>query len=162
MNNGELLELVPQLFGQHLEGARPQIIAPILDGSGAWWFRPDEALAIISVMQQSEIRITLGLAIDVPYSAQTSHYLNGLNQTELVYGRLFLVGNEESSKGAVLMQEIVQGDSLSWDYPASLQNFLRIGATMVGQADRISKSLGLEVGGRRLNDDEHMFVWMHQ
>jgi hypothetical protein len=39
--------------------------------------------------EQRELRVTLGLAMDVPYTPEVSHLVNRLNNKELIFGRMF-------------------------------------------------------------------------
>ncbi len=161
MNYKELAELVPWLVASKLEDATapaPTLLAS--EEAPSWSFRTGPVLTVAAVFPESnELRITLGLAIDVPYRPEVSHDVNRLNQRELVFGRAFLVGNAESGHGAVLAQEIVFGESLSWDFPPSIQNLLRIIATLSGQAGRLAPEFfSRYAGARPLTDNEAMVL----
>jgi hypothetical protein len=92
---------IPALIMRLVPGERPESILATADMS-SWWFRSGSTVAVVSHRPPTEARVTVGLASDVPYRAETSHYLNELNRTDLKYGRLFLVGNDESGRGAIL------------------------------------------------------------
>jgi hypothetical protein len=120
MNPAELTELVPMLITNDLEdvsAATPIMPSPMHEDFPAWWFRSSpEVLGVAAIYTKTnELRVTLGLAIDIPYSSEVFRDVNRLNNKELVFGRAFLVGNDESGRAAVLMQDIIFGDGISWD-----------------------------------------------
>ena len=134
MNSEELAKLVPWIVAEKLEDATsptPVMPGPMHDEAPAWSFRCGPVLTVASIHpDENELRLTLGLAINIPYTTDVSHHVNRFNHHDLVFGRAFLIGNEESGRGAVLMQEIMFGDSLSWEFPPSLQNLLRVIGTL--------------------------------
>jgi hypothetical protein len=165
MDGKELAELVPQIVLEKLEDASPPAPISMLEDSheaSGWSFRTGPALTAATVSyEKNELRITVGLAMNVPYTDEVNRQVNDLNATELIFGRAFLVGNDESGLGAVLMQEIILGDSLSWEFPSSIQNLLLILGTLSGQAARLSPLLSSRFGARPLKDDESLFLLLH-
>jgi len=148
MNPQEFAELVPFLIAEKLEDSStpvPLVGGEIHESNPAWTFRTGPVLTLALILPRSnELRLTCGLAIDVPYSAELFRFVNYLNHKQLVFGRAFLVDNLDPTIAAVLTQEIVYGDGVSWDYPPSIQNLLRIIGTLSGQASR----LGPEIASR--------------
>ncbi len=163
MNYKELAELVPWLVEEKLASAsspKPTLLSSA--EAPSWSFRTGPALAVAAIFPEAnELRVTVGLAIDIPYRPEVTHYVNSLNTTQLVFGRAFLVGNDESGRGAVLAQEIVFGESVSWDFPPSIQNLLRIIATLCGQAARLGPELFSRYGTRPMTDDEAPFLLIY-
>jgi hypothetical protein len=162
MDANEFAELVPWLVAEKVDDATTP--TPVMPGVmheqfPSWSFRVSEVLAVAAVYPKTnELRITPGLGIHVPYTPEVSHYVNRLNNKQLIFGRAFLVGNEESGLGGVLMQEIIFGDTLSWDYPPSVQYALRQIATVCGQAVRLAPDLIARFNARPLRDDEAFFL----
>jgi hypothetical protein len=162
MNAKELADLVPTLINDKLEdvsSATPTMPGGMHDEFPSWWFRSGAVLGVAAIFPKSnELRWTMGLAIDIPYSEEVFREVNRLNNKELVFGRAFLVGNDESGLGAVLLQEIIFGDGISWEYVPSVQNALRIMATLVGQVSRLAPKLLETYDARPMRDDEAFFL----
>jgi hypothetical protein len=120
-----------------------------------WRFRTGSLLTLASIFPKTnELRLTSGLAIDIPYTLELSRFVNYLNEKKLVFGRMFTVPNNDPEHAAVLMQEIVYGDGLSWDYPPSIQNLLRIMATLSGQGDHLISEIVSRFDARPFSDAE--------
>jgi hypothetical protein len=162
MNPGELAELVPFLIAEKLDDATTPVAVspgPIHERSPSWRFRTGQVLAVAAIFPESnELRVTAGLAHDIPYTPEVGLHVNSLNYKHLVFGRAFVVHLNKPEHAAVLMQEIIFGDGLSWEYPPSVQNLLRIIATLSGQAARLAAELLSRYGGRPLSDDEAFFL----
>lgn len=158
MNSSEFADLVPWLVTEKIEEAGPAV--PLLDGEvheqqPNWSFRTGSALTLASIFPKAnELRITSGLAINIPYSADLKDFVNYMNVKQLVFGRAYHVEHNDPRVAAVLMQEIVFGESLSWDFPPSIQNLLRIIVTLSGQADRLSKEITARFEARSFSDAE--------
>ena len=165
MDSAEFTNLVPWLVAERLDDASaPVQVQPefLHEKFPSWGFRTGPIITVVAMYpERNELRVTPGLAIDVPYTPAVSHYVNRLNNKELVFGRAFLVGNDESGLGAVLMQEIIFGHSLSWDYPPSVQYALQQIATLSGQAARLAPDVVTRCGGRHFNDGEGTFLQMN-
>ena len=105
MNSEELAKLVPWIVAEKLEDATsptPVMPGPMHDEAPAWSFRCGPVLTVASIHpDENELRLTLGLAINIPYTTDVSHHVNRFNHHDLVFGRAFLIGNEESGRGAV-------------------------------------------------------------
>jgi hypothetical protein len=170
----ELTRTVPGFFQQYLEGAEPQEILPPMEGvsGGAWRFRLGRVLVVTYIPPpvdptHTQLRINLGLAIDVPYRSEVAEYVNRLNHSELTFGRMFLIGDVPFLEGtygglcAVVMQEIVYGESLSADFAPSLQNLVNMAATLTGQGDRLAGDLLQRFEGRAFTDDEAFILHNH-
>ena len=143
MDSNGLAEIFPGLIANYLEDATgPEQVQPdpLHRAHPSWSFTTTgEILTVGALFHDSEqLRVTLGLAIDVPYDPQVSHVVNHLNNKELVYGRMFLIGNEDSGRGCILMQEIFAAQSISEEFPPSLQNLLMVIGAMGGQASRLA------------------------
>jgi hypothetical protein len=158
MNFMEFADLVPWLVSEKLDDASSPIAlvgGTVHEETPAWIFRTGPVLALATIFPKTnELRLTSGLAINIPYSPELSHYVNYLNEKQLVFGRAFLVANNDPGRAAVLMQVIVFGDSLSWDFPPSIQNLLRIIGTLSGQAGRLSAEIVARFEARPFNDAE--------
>jgi hypothetical protein len=158
MNPGELAELVPFLIAEKLEDATAPVAVspgPMHERFPSWYFRIGQALTLAAIFpERNELRMTVGLAHDVPYTPEVGLYVNNLNHKQLVFGRAFAVHLNKPEHAAILMQEIIFGDGLSRDYPPSVQNLLRIIGTLSGQAARLAAELLSSYGGRPLTDDE--------
>jgi hypothetical protein len=171
MNSAELLDTLPDFLKEYLGATDPEwIIPPFGDlGAGAWRFRVSDApyaLMAVKVLgnDDDEMRINAGLAIDVPYSATVAEYVNRLNNKDLIFGRMFVAGDipfiGENGVGpcVIVMQEIVFGRALSFDFSPSIQNLLDMAARLAGQAHRYSSDLIERFGGRRFVDDDEMVL----
>ena len=170
MRSQEILDQVPDFFRSYLDGAEPEWILPPsppeLDlHAGSLSLRLStvpKALVAFTVLgnEADEVRITAGLAIDVPYSPGLAEYVNYINNKVLVFGRAFiggdvpLVGETGQGPCVILMQEIVFGPSLSFEFPPSMQHLLNLTARLAGQADRFAPELVERFGGRLLADDD--------
>ena len=158
MNFKEFAELVPWLVTEKIDDASPPI--PLIGGTvheetPAWSFRTGSVLTLATIFPKTnELRLTSGLAINILYAPELSHYVNHLNEKQLVFGRAFLVTNNDPERAAVLMQEIVFGDSLSWDFRPSIQNLLRVIVTLSGQAGHLSSEITARFEARPFNDAE--------
>jgi hypothetical protein len=175
MNSEQILQELPDFFRSYLEGAAPAewTVPPVEGlGAGSWQFRisaTPNVLVAIKVLGNDahEMRITVGLAIDVPYSSTLSEYVNYLNNKNLIFGRAFIAGNipfiGETGDGpaVVVMQEIVFGPSLSFDFPPSMQNLLSLVARLAAQADTFAPDLIERFGGRPLTDDDGVVLTLY-
>lgn len=165
MNPSEFADLVPWLVTEKLEDASPA--TPLLDGEvheqqPNWSFRVGSALTLASIFPQAnELRITSGLAIEIPYTADLGEFVNYINVKQLVFGRAYHVTYADTGLAAVLVQEIIFGDGLSWDFPPSIQNLLRITVTLTGQADRLSKEIVARFAARPFSDVELPILLVH-
>ena len=103
----------------------------------------------------------------MPYRPEVAEYVNRLNHSELTFGRMFLIGDVPFLEGtygglcAVVMQEIVYGESLSADFAPSLQNLVNMSATLAGQGDRLAGELIERFEGRAFTDDEASILLNH-
>ncbi|MGO8883288.1 MAG: hypothetical protein ACLQI7_06230 [Streptosporangiaceae bacterium] len=158
MNFKELAELVPWLVSEKMEDtSSPEPVAggTIHEETPNWSFRTGSVLTLATIFPKAnELRLTCGLATNIPNSPELSHHVNYLNDKQLVFGRAFLVTYDDTGRAAVLMQEIVFGDGLSWEFPPSIQNLLRIMGTLCGQAGRLSADIVSRFEARPLNDTE--------
>jgi hypothetical protein len=174
MKSTELLETLPAFLQEYLGATAPEWIVPPFEnlGAGAWSFRVSDvphALVAVKVLgnEADEMRINVGLAIDVPYVSTVAEYVNRLNNKELIFGRMFADGeipfiSEEGHGPCVIaMQEIVFGPSLSYDFPSSMQNLLNITARLAGQAHRNSSVLVEKFGGRLFADDDAAMLTLY-
>lgn len=152
---------VPEAVARLVPDARWESITATSEMS-SWWIRSGATVAVVSRLPPSEVRITVGLAADVAYRAETSHHLNELNRTDLKFGRLFLVGNDESGRGAILMQEFLPGELLDSESPIAARAVRLVVATVLAQADRLAGFLVPRFSGRPFRDDEHFFILMCQ
>ncbi|HEY6314141.1 MAG TPA: hypothetical protein VIY52_25545 [Streptosporangiaceae bacterium] len=158
MNFKELAELVPWLITEKIDDASaavPLVGGAVHEETPMWAFSTGSALTLAAVFPRTnELRLTSGLAINLPYTAELSRYVNDLNAKQLTFGRAFLVDHLDPARAAVLMQEIVFGDGLAWDFPPSIQNLLRIIGTLTGQAARLAAEIIPRFDARPLNDAE--------
>ncbi len=165
MDSAELTRVFPGLIDNYLDDATaPQQIQPdpIHDVHPTWSFINGSVLTVGAIFPDTgQLRVTLGLAFEVPYTAEVSHHVNRLNNKELLFGRMFLIGNDESGLGCILMQEIVLADSLSEEHPASLQILLRIVAALGGQASRLAPPLQEQFGGQPFTEEQAFFLQMN-
>ena len=167
MNSAEMLEQLPDFFENYINGTSPVWTLPRVDdlNAGAWRFRvvdaPD-ALVVIKILgnEADEIRINVGLALDLPYTYQLAEFVNMLNNKQLIFGRMFILGDVpfigDGGHGpcAVVMQEIVFGESLSFEFPPSLNHVLNLTARLAGQAHRFTPEILERFGGRAFQDDD--------
>jgi len=158
MNFTEFAELVPRLVAEKIDDASTPV--PLTESAGhehapAWIFRTGSVLTLAMILPKTnELRLTSGLAINLPYTAELSRYVNYLNAQQLTFGRAFLTDNLHPERAAVLMQEVVFGEGLNWDFPPSIQNLLRIIATLTGQAGRLAAEIIYRFGARPFDDAE--------
>jgi hypothetical protein len=162
MNAAEMAEAFPMLITDYIEDAStPKQVqpGPIHERQPSWSFTNGSVLTVGAVWRDSDqLRLTLGLAVDVPYSPEVSHVVNQMNNKEIVFGRMFLIGNDESGRGCILMQEIVSCAALSWEFPPSLQNLILVIGTLGGQASRLAPELRNQFGGRPFTEEDAFFL----
>jgi len=163
MTSQDLARIFPGLVDNYLEEAStPKQVSPdpIHEAHPSWSFTTtDQVLTIGAIFHDSEqLRVTLGLALDVPYTPEASHIVNRLNNKHLLFGRIFLIGNDESGRGCILMQEIFLCDSLSEEYLPSIQNLLRVMAALGGQAGQLAPQLREDLGGRPFTEEDAFFL----
>jgi hypothetical protein len=161
MNHKELADLVPVL-AEKLEGttpARPVVGGETHEQTPNWVFRTGPVLTLASLFtERNELRLTYGLAIDIPYTAQLVQYVNHLNHKQMTFGRAFLVHYIDSEIAALVTQEIVYGDGLSLDFLPSIQNLLRIMGTLCGQGEVMSSEIISRFGGQPFNDAQMVIL----
>jgi hypothetical protein len=167
-----MLRELPGFFPSYLDGAGPaEWTVPPVEGidAGSWHFRisslPNVLTSILVLGNDAhEMRITVGLAIDMPYSSALAEYVNYLNNKTLIVGRAFIAGNipfiGDTGEGPaiVVMQEIVFGPSFSFEFPPSMQNLLGIVMRLSAQGDTVAPELVERFGGRPLSDDDDMVL----
>jgi hypothetical protein len=85
LHAADLIRELPNFMGQYLDGAEPAWILPPVENipAGAWRFRMSAApSALVSVKvlgeHTDEMRITVGLSLDVPYSSSVVEHVNRL------------------------------------------------------------------------------------
>jgi hypothetical protein len=165
MESSEAIQAIPDLLGRYIDGAdlKP-LLPPVPDGGtvGSWTYTLDGIVTLVNFLggDSAELRITNGLAIDVPYKHEVLEYVNWLSMKQLVLGRLFVTGDLpfmiESGNGlcAVFMQEIVFADSLSFEYTPSIQALVNTVGRLGGQGSRVASEILERFGGRRVTEDE--------
>lgn len=166
MNSAEMLDKLPGFFEQYIDGTSPEWILPSVGGlnAGMWRFRivdmPGPSVGIKVLGNEAhELRVNVGLVLGARYTPQLAEYVNMLNNKQLIFGRVFIVGNvpfvADPIQGpcAVVMQEIVFGPSLSFDFPPSLNHVLNMTARLAGQGGRALPDLVDRFGGRPFDDD---------
>jgi len=163
MDSKKLAEIFPGLISDYLEDASsPEQVQPdpLHLAHPSWSFTTTGSILTVGALfhDSEQLRVTVGLAVDVPYDPQVSHVVNHLNNKELVYGRMFLIGNEGSGRGCILMQEIFTAVSIDEEFVPSLQNLLLVIGTMGGQASRLAPGLREQFGGRPFNPDDAFFL----
>jgi hypothetical protein len=165
MNFSEFAELVPGLIAEKIADAStpvPLAGSAVNEQAPAWIFRTGSLLTLAALLPKTnELRLTSGLAINLPYTTELARYVNYLNAQQLTFGRAFLTDNLHPESAAVLMQEIVFGESLSWDYLPSIQNLLRIIATLTGQANRLAAEIIYRFRARPFDDAEAALLMMN-
>jgi hypothetical protein len=174
LNSADLIRELPNFMGQYLDGAEPAWTLPPFENipAGTWRFRMSAAPgALVSVKvlgeHTDEMRITVGLSLDVPYSSNVVEHVNRLNNKDLIFGRMFaagdipLIGQTGQGPCAIVMQEIVFGQSLSFEFPPSMQNLLNVTARLAAQADRYAPELVEQLGGRLFADDDEMILTLY-
>lgn len=167
MNSVEMLEQLPGFFEQYINGTAPDWILPRIPGgaAGMWRFRVIDApgaLVGIKVLgnQADELRVNVGLVVDLQYRAELAEFVNMLNYKQLIFGRIFLFGNvpfvSDTARYpcAVVMQEIFFGPSISFDFTPSLNHLLNLTARLAGQANRFSPEISERFGGRPIADED--------
>lgn len=162
MDSTELARIFPGLVDDYLDDATtPEPVSPaqIHEVHPSWSFMSGSLLTVGAIFHDSgQLRVTVGLAAGVPYTPEVSHSVNRINNKELLFGRMFLIGNEESGLGCVLMQEIFLADSLSLDFTPSLQNLINIMAALGGQGGRLAPQLLEQYGGTPFTADQAFFL----
>lgn len=171
MESGELIRALPDFVGSYLDGAEPRWVVPPVEGlnAGSFCFRtaafPDALVAFkILGNETDEVRITVGVAIAVPYSTTLAEYVNYLNNKMLIFGRMFIAGDVpfigENGAGpcVIVMQEILFGPAMSFEFPPSMQHVLNLTSRLAAQASRYGADLIERFGGRRVSDDEDMVL----
>jgi hypothetical protein len=156
MNERELADFIPDLVEKYLpEGTigLGQLPSELVEGLshrhdyGTWSFRRGSAVVVLHVHKNATLLITAALALNVPFTSEVSHHLNGLNAKEISLGRLFVAEFEGTGRGGILLQEMVYADGLSWEHQPSIQTLIRVVATVAHQADRWSAELCQRFGG---------------
>jgi hypothetical protein len=169
VNSAEILRELPRFFSSYLTHADPVWVLPPPDDldihAGAWSFRvpsASQSVGLVKVLgnENDEARVTVGLAIDVPYTPELAEYVNYLNNKILIWGRAFiggdvpLIGDNGRGPCVIVMQEIVFGGSLSFEFPPSMQNLLNLTARLAGQAHRFGPELVERFSGRLLDEED--------
>lgn len=165
MNSVEAISALPDLLGRYVEGAElKQLLPPIPDGGdvGSWTYTLDGIVTVLNFLggDSAELRITNGLALDVPYKHEVLEYVNWLSMKQIVLGRLFVTGDLpfmiESGTGlcAVMMQEIVFAEGLSFEFAPSLQTLINTVARLGGQSSNFASDILQRFGGRRFTEDD--------
>jgi len=158
----ELATMFPGLIANYLEDSTPpKQVQPdaIHDAHPSWSFMNGSLLTVGSIFHDTgQLRVTTGISYGVPYTPEVSHGINRVNNKVLLFGRMFLIGNEESGMGCILMQEIFLADSLSQEHPASLQNLLRVIAALGGQGGKVAPELREQYGGEPFVEDQAFFL----
>jgi hypothetical protein len=170
MNSAEMIELIPGIMEEHLVTQNPRQIVPPMEGlDAAWAFNFNRAVTVLRIAEsEAEMRITVGITIDMPYSHEVAEHINHLNYKVPVFGRLYMTGDiphfsagSTSGPCLVAMQDIVFGASLSLSFPPSIDNLLRIVQRMSAQGDRLSGELIERYGGRIFSADDAMYLTHH-
>jgi hypothetical protein len=98
MDSRELTRIFPGLIANYLEEATPpQQIQPdpVHDVHPTWSFMNGSLLTVGAIFHDTaQLRVTVGLAVEVPYTPEVSHSVNRMNNKELLFGRMFLIGND--------------------------------------------------------------------
>lgn len=94
-----------------------------------------------------QVRITAGLAIGIEITGNLAVFLSELNES-LIIGRAYWTGNKDARQGSVVIQDIVMGRGLSWDFFPSEEDLnMRIN-TLVAKANDTSDVVGRTFAGR--------------
>jgi hypothetical protein len=155
-----LFRLVPEAFAHAIPGVDVTSAYRSEACDEFWWFKTQRTVVTISLLEGVQIRITVGVAADVPYDSIVSHHLSELNRSYLKFGRIYLIGNDESGRGAILMQEILRGEAISTSFRPSVENLEQVGSTLIAQGEHLANDLVSRFNGRPFRDDEHMFLMM--
>jgi hypothetical protein len=83
MNANEAIQAIPDFLGTYIDGAELKpLVPPMPDGVvGSWTYSVDGILTMLNFLggDSAELRITNGLALDVPYKHEVLEYVNWLN-----------------------------------------------------------------------------------
>lgn len=163
MTSKELAHIFPGLVDSYLEEASiPQQVSPdpLHEDHPSWSFTTAEQVLTVGAIfhDSGQLRVTLGLALDVPYTPDVSHVVNHFNNKYLLFGRMFLIGNDDSGRGCVLMQEIFLCNSLSDEYAPSIQNLVDVMAALGGQSSQLAPQIREQFGGRPFTAEDAFFL----
>lgn len=141
----------------------PQAGSLLIDGM-AWeissGMQPETAPAVVTVEQSDPfdlIRITAGVAIDVPTTGVFFQLLNAENAS-LEYGRIFALVNAEAGMGAVLMQEIIPARLMTRDHAATTRYLDTLVQYIVGRSSLVGDRFVAKVGGRPFDPSSGMLL----
>ncbi|MDA0167072.1 hypothetical protein OM076_42825 [Solirubrobacter ginsenosidimutans] len=157
MDEQQLAAFVPQM-PEYIDGATDFAVlsVPGHDSRGVWRMRFAPALVVMRIHKNVALAITAGLALDVPFSMETSHYVNHLNASQLTVGRMFVKEFEGTGRGAVVMQEMIFCQDMVGN--PSLSTLLRMTGKLGALAGRLAPGVCERLGGHIPPDDADLLI----
>jgi len=157
VNAAELEALIPQILENRFSGQyRRAFEENVPELPGGWIVERDGLVCLVRAAGTNHpfIWIKIGLAIEIPRSAELAYYVAAGNK-KLDVGRAYLDYGEDLA--LVVMDETVFAASLSWEFEPSLSDLLSRWQTSMSQARNMAAEIFEQFGGRPFTSDE----WMH-
>src|SRR4051794_18302576 len=121
-----------------------------------WQLRRQTVLATLVALDESNqpmLVITCGLGLDFPMQAPAYERCNREN-AQLMFGRIFMTGNEETRLGAILLQDFLPMHGITWESQPSIQLVVTLIGSITARGEAIAPGLITDLGGRPFRDDE--------
>lgn len=144
MDEGELAEFVAALIEQDAIAGAPEVFVP----NTIWGFDHGEAVSVLGILREPpQLRLTTGCAYDIEMTGDLALALSEIN-AQLWNGRCYVNGNEQTNRGVVKFQDIVFGESLSWEHRPAILAAVRDLNTQINKARAVGPDLIGRFGGR--------------
>ena len=152
MDQSELRESLPAVLEQVFPGRTSEIVP----GSPVWLLTgQDNVSAIGALSGPDQVRITSGCARDVPETLELHRHLSALNK-QFMIGRIYAINMTRPGLCDVVMEDIIFGAVLSWDFVPSMQDLATRATTLTNGAARAGVQIRAQFGGRPFTPDDVM------
>lgn len=126
---------------------------------GGWLLQHEGSYCLLRVPNVSEtiISIRASVAIEIPRSEELAYYVACENK-QIMAGRAYMGYGDEFA--LIVLEEIVWGRALSWDFEPSLEDMLNRFRYVIRQASKMQSAVFERFGGRPFREEEgiHMIL----
>jgi hypothetical protein len=126
---------------------------------GGWLLQHEGSYCLLRVpdVQETIISIRAGVAIEIPRSEELAYYVACENK-QIMAGRAYMGYGDEFA--LIVLEEIVRGRALSWDFEPSLEDMLTRFRYVIRQAGEMKSAVLERFGGRSFREEEgiHMIL----
>jgi hypothetical protein len=170
MDSAEMIAQLPRFFEEYCSAVDTEWLLEPPPGvhGGAWKFRvsdADGALLLLKFLgnDTEELRVNVGLVIELDYTAELAAFVNSLNFKQLIHGRMFVIGgvpfvSNTPGRCAVVMQEIFFGGRhLSMGSVPTMNHLLDVAGRLAGQGTRFAPEIVERFGGRPFGEDDESY-----